>query len=249
MGRADRPRYTDRSGPTCSSGVHRRAVVAGVLGDAPCQIQTFEGEFHCRSATSGVGGTEPFGDGIEHRQFGEFVEQHLRGDSLTGDHRLALLDGGDERPEIDARESRAGRFGRRAPEEMIEDLEFPSLLAGFELDLASEHLHDGAEIDGTRDRIVLAENRTAMQGRGRDGLGAGDGEPCRDTRTLVDGRRFAQQPGEPCQDLEQIVGDAGLQMRLLLDDGDLVLESRRVVRADLRSEAVLSGVMMRPRFV
>ena len=51
--------------------------------------------------------------------------------------------------------------------------------------------------------------------------------------------RGAQRAGEAREDLEQVVGHLGDQVRLLPDDRDLVGELQRVVGADLGAEAVL----------
>ena len=67
----------------------------------------------------------------------------------------------------------------------------------------------------------------------------GDREPCRHARALIDRRRFAQQPGEAGEHLDQVVGHLSGQVRFLAHDGDLVVERTRVVRADLGAEAVL----------
>ena len=49
----------------------------------------------------------------------------------------------------------------------------------------------------------------------------------------------AQAAGEAGEDLQQVVGHVGDQVRLLADDRDLVLERDRVVGADLGAEPVL----------
>ena len=85
----------------------------------------------------------------------------------------------------------------------------------------------------------LAPRRRPVQRGRRDGLGAGDGEPRGDPRALVDRGRGAQRPGEARDDLDEGVGHGGDEVRLLADDGHLVVELARVVGADLGAEAVL----------
>ena len=78
-----------------------------------------------------------------------------------------------------------------------------------------------------------------MQGRRGDRLGAGDREPRRDARALVDGIRFAKVAREAREDLEEVRGNLGDEVGFLADDGDLLVDRLGVVRADLGAEAVL----------
>ncbi len=175
--------------------------------------------------------------------------------AVTGHDRLTVLEGVDERRHVDSAEMCADGVGDGLAHEVLEDLQLAPLLAGLELDLAAQHLDHRLEIDDTRDRLVLAGDRRAVKCRGGNGFGPGDREAGRDTRTLVDGRVVAGVTGEPRQDLDDEGRDTRGEVGLLLDDGDLVVEFERVVRADLGAEAVLQrsddatavGVVLRVR--
>ena len=78
-----------------------------------------------------------------------------------------------------------------------------------------------------------------MERSGGDSLGAGDRETGRDAGALIHRGGFAQVTGEAGQDLDEVLGHLGGQIGLLGDDGHLVVEGARVVRADLGAEAVL----------
>ena len=120
----------------------------------------------------------------------------------------------------------ADGLGGGGAQQVLEDLELAALLAGLELDLAAEHLDGGLEVDDPRDRLRLALRGRAVQRGGGDRLRTGDGEARADAAALVDGVRLAQGPGEPGQDLDQVVGHLGDEVRLLPDHRDLVVERR-----------------------
>ena len=120
-------------------------------------------------------------------------------------------------------------------------LTFATLLAGLELDLAAQDVERRLEVDDPRDRGILSPRRRPVQGRRGHRLGAGDGEPGRDPRPLVDRGGGTQRPGEPGEDLDERVGDGRDEVGLLPDHGDLVVELARVVGADLGAEPVLQG--------
>ncbi|BDZ58001.1 hypothetical protein GCM10025872_16580 [Barrientosiimonas endolithica] len=122
---------------------------------------------------------------------------------------------------------------------MVEHLALPTLLTRLELDLAAEHVDGRLQVDDAGHRLVLPAHRPAVQRGGGDGLGARYGESGADAGSLVDRRGFAQRPGEPGEDLEQLVGHVGHEVRLLAQHCDLVLKLARVVRADLGAEPVL----------
>ena len=98
-------------------------------------------------------------------------------------------------------------------QQVLEDLVLAALLAGLELDLAAEHVDRGLEVDQPGDRLVLALGGGPVQRRGGDGLGAGDREPGGDPGALVDRAGLAQRAGEAGQDLDQVVGHVGDEVR------------------------------------
>jgi hypothetical protein len=122
---------------------------------------------------------------------------------------------------------------------VFEDGLLASLFAGLEFQFAAKHVDDGGEVDDACDGVLLTEDRRAVSGCGRNGLGRGDREARRDARPLIDRRRLTQCAGESRQDLEQVLGHRGRQVRLLRDDAHLRLQADRVVRADLGAEPVL----------
>ena len=79
--------------------------------------------------------------------------------------------------------------------------------------LPREHVDRGLEVDRPRHRLVLALPRGPVQRRGGDRLGARDREPRAHAAALVDRARLAQRPGEPGQDLDEVVGHLGDERR------------------------------------
>ncbi len=131
-------------------------------------------------------------------------------------------------------------LGGGGAQQVVEDLALAALLAGLELDLAAEHVDRGLQVDDPGDRLVLALRRSpgaappprrSRRRRSRTGRET----PERWSTAL----RLAQRPGEAGQDLDEVVGYVGDQVRLLPDHGDLVVELDRVVGADLGAEPVL----------
>ena len=132
---------------------------------------------------------------------------------------------------------------------MLEHLELPALVGVLELDLARATPGTTAGRSQTRATASCSpvDRGPAHRGRG-DRLHRGDREPGRDAGALVDLRRLPDRPGEPGDDLEQVVGhdrrrvgavDVPDQRRLLRDQRQLVGEVERVVGAHLGAEAVL----------
>ena len=70
----------------------------------------------------------------------------------------------------------------------------------------------------------LMDTGFEVQRRRGHGFGAGDGEPGRDARALVDRGRLAQGPGVAGENLEQGVRNLGNQGGFLANHGDLVGE-------------------------
>ena len=107
------------------------------------------------------------------------------------------------------------------------------------------------QVDDPGHRPGLAGDGGPADGGGRDGLQARDGEAGADARALVDVAGLADQPGEPGHDLGEVLGDDRVlervvvaaagpgDVRLLVQQPDLVGELERVVGAHLGAEAVL----------
>ena len=219
-----------------------RLSAAGLLADLAGQVEPLECELDRARALSVVAGSEPVADLVVQlglAQDGQPGQEVEGADLFAGDDHGAGLDGVDEQREVDPTEMLADRLGRGGAEQVLEDLALATLLAALELDLPTEHLDRALEVDDPGDRIGLALARRPVQSSGGEGLRAGDREPSGDARALVDTAGLAQVSGEPGQDLHEIVGDVGDQMRLLTDHCHLVVELHRVVGADLGTEPVL----------
>ena len=106
---------------------------------------------------------------------------------------------------------------------------------------------DRAQVGDARRGHGLAEPDGPPERRGLEDLGVRDGDPDADAGALAD---LGRAPGEVGQLGEQLLHEAGHGDRrlavaaveallLLADDRELVVERPRVVRPDLRPEAVL----------
>lgn len=161
------------------------------------------------------------------------------GTSLAGLDDGALGEEVREAGEVEARQARAVRLGDGEAQQVRQHVALATLLAHLELDLAEEGGHDGGDVADPRDGIRLpGAGGPAERGAGH-ALGPRDGEPRGHTRALVDGRRLTQPAREARHDLEEVLGHVGDERGLLSDEGDLVADLGRVVRADLGTEAVL----------
>ena len=114
-----------------------------------------------------------------------------------------------------------------------------ALLAGFEFQLAAQHVDDRAQVYHPGHRVGFAQHRAAVARRGRHRLRGGDREPGRDPGALIHRARLAQVARESGQHGQQVVGHLRAQVGLLGDHADLGVELQWVVRADLGAEAVL----------
>ena len=116
-----------------------------------------------------------------------------------------------------------------------------------ELDLADGRGDDRAQIGDARRGHGLAEPDGAAEGGGLQDLGVRDRDPDADAGSLADLRRPAGEVRQLRQELlhERRHGDRRLALAadeallLLADDRQLVVERPRIVRPDLRPEAVL----------
>ena len=114
-----------------------------------------------------------------------------------------------------------------------------ALLAGRELELAAQHVGRRLEVDGPGDGRVLALARARCSA-----AAATVSAPAMANRadtperwsTALDSRRDRVNRATTST---RCVGHLGDEVGLLVDDGDLVVELARVVRADLGAEAVL----------
>src|SRR5664280_2261166 len=218
----------------------QRLPVAGVLRDPARQVEALQRQLDRACALTGRRGAETLRQRVVRPvQARQGVEELLGGDLLARRHGHRPVERLDERAEVDAAVELPHSLSGRHAQQMVEDVAFAPLLAGLELDLASQHVDRALEVDDPRDSLVLAPDGRPVARCRRDRLGAGDRDACRDTRALVDGRRLAELSREPGQDLEQRLGQIGDEVGLLRDHGHLVLELQGVVRTDLRAEPVL----------
>ena len=178
--------------------------------------------------------------------------------SAGAGHQLAGLDGlpaGEvllQPGEVQAGAAGAEGLRGRLPQQVLEDLQLALVVrigAGVgELDLAAAGRDDARQVDDAGHRPGLPGDGGPADGGGGDRLQPGDGEPGADAGALVDVAGLADQPGEAGDDLGQVLGDDRVlegavtgpgDVRLLVQQPDLVGELERVVGAHLGAEAVL----------
>ena len=98
---------------------------------------------------------------------------------------------------------------------MAEHLLLAALLADLELDLAAQRRDDAGQVAHPGDRRssrASRDQRGAPHRGGRGGLRGGDREPGGDAGAAVDRGRLADQPGEPRDDLDQVLGQVGARV-------------------------------------
>ena len=137
------------------------------------------------------------------------------------------------------------RLEDRRLHDAVEHLLLAPVVDGLELDLARGARDERVEVAHARHHLGLAVAQRPPGRVGDQRLVVGDREPHRHARALVDVRRAARLLAHLGDDLGHErrhlhVEPVGAERpRLLLDDRGLELGVERVVRADLRAEAVL----------
>ena len=132
----------------------------------------------------------------------------------------------------------------RALDQLVDDLLFLALFHGLELDLAAERRDDVGQVAHARHDFLLAASDRASQCVREQALVVSDRRPDRDARALVDVGASTGEPRDLHDDLFHVVRDRhGVVFveelaALLVHDVDLVGGGLRVVRPDLRAEAV-----------
>src|SRR5579875_2171407 len=114
-----------------------------------------------------------------------------------------------------------------------------AFLADLEFHLSAERVDDRWKVANAGDRLGLAGERGASQRGRRDGFRAGHRKTRRYSGALIDGTGFPNKPGEARDDFEKVQRYGGDQVSLLDDEVDFVAQSKRVMGANLRAEAVL----------
>src|SRR5262245_33687532 len=241
---AEMVRELETDGPSAPVAV---AAGLGVLVELACQVQSLEDELERRCRARWIARAELLHGGVERTHLGDLADVFL------GRHRVgdvdaeAALEGGHDRIQLAAREATVEDVEHRLLHELAEHLVLAAVAEGLQLDLAAGRGHDGAEVAHPRGDLALVQPDGALERVGEKVLPVTDADPHRHARALADLGRLARQVRQLGHDLLHVrrrhVLEAGRRelRELGLHDGDLVLEPPRIVRADLRAEAVLEG--------
>ena len=183
--------------------------------------------------------------GPQRGDVGEHLGVLRRGDVFAGVHDQAALERGDDVGELLRPGAGPERLEDRRLHDAVEHLLLATVVDGLELDLARGARHQRVEVADAGHDLGLAVAQGAASGVGDQRLVVGDREPHRHAGPLVDVRGTAGLLAHLGDDLGHerrhlhVEAVGGERARLLLDDRGLELGVERVVRADLRSEAVL----------
>src|SRR5262249_44856002 len=170
---------------------------------------------------------------------------------LRGRHNVrhlyahAALERRDDGLELRRRLRAVADVEHRALHQLAQDLFLAGVAERLQLDLPRGGRHQGTEVADARRGVDLAQADRALERARGEIFVVADADPYRHAGTLTDLRGLAGQVRELGDDLFHVLGRrpahtiGGERRAFRLHDGDLVGEPPRIVRADLRPEAVL----------